>query len=54
MTIRDDGAGGADPARGSGLSLLLQCVHDCGGTLSINSPVGGGTTIVVVIPTVSL
>jgi signal transduction histidine kinase len=40
---RDDGVGGADPSRGSGLIGLADRVEALGGTLRILSPVGGGT-----------
>ncbi|GLY84634.1 hypothetical protein Airi02_025630 [Actinoallomurus iriomotensis] len=50
LTVRDDGVGGADPSRGSGLIGLTDRVEAIGGTISILSPKGGGTTIVVEIP----
>jgi signal transduction histidine kinase len=50
MAIRDDGVGGADPVRGSGLVGLRDRVEALGGQLDVESPVGGGTTLVVVIP----
>ena len=45
VEVRDDGSGGVDPARGSGLSGLADRVSALGGTLEIDSPVGAGTTI---------
>jgi signal transduction histidine kinase len=48
--VRDDGSGGARPARGSGLSGLADRVSALGGTLEIDSPVGVGTTIRARIP----
>ena len=48
--MRDDGAGGADPARGSGLTGLRDRVEALGGTIEIISPVGAGTSLVVRIP----
>jgi signal transduction histidine kinase len=42
---RDDGSGGADPARGSGLTGLLDRVEASRGTLTITSPPRGGTTL---------
>ena len=45
VTIDDDGHGGADPARGSGLRGLADRVAAVGGTLSVESPAGGGTRI---------
>ena len=50
VTVRDDGAGGADPARGSGLTGLRDRVEALGGTIEITSPVGAGTSLVVRIP----
>jgi hypothetical protein len=50
ISIRDDGVGGADPARGSGLIGLTDCVDAVGGTLTVLSPVGGGTTMQIELP----
>ena len=50
LAIRDDGIGGADPARGSGLTGLSDRIEAVGGTLHITSPVGGGTTLLIEIP----
>jgi signal transduction histidine kinase len=50
VSIRDDGLGGADPARGSGLIGLTDRVQALGGTLSVLSPAGQGTTIRVELP----
>jgi signal transduction histidine kinase len=50
VEVRDDGCGGAHPARGSGLSGLTDRVSALGGTLEIESPVGVGTTIRARIP----
>ena len=50
VDVRDDGSGGVDPARGSGLSGLADRVSALGGTLEIDSPVGVGTTIRARIP----
>ncbi len=51
VTIRDDGVGGADPARGSGLIGLIDRVEALGGTLTVESPRGGGTSLRVSLPT---
>jgi len=48
--VNDDGVGGADPARGSGLVGLRDRVEAFGGTLNIQSPVGAGTTLQVELP----
>ena len=50
LTVRDDGTGGADPARGSGLTGLRDRIEALGGTLDVASPVGGGTTLLIEIP----
>ena len=49
--VRDDGAGGADPDRGSGLIGLIDRVQALGGAISITSPPGDGTTLRVDLPT---
>jgi signal transduction histidine kinase len=51
ISIRDDGAGGADPARGSGLIGLTDRVDALGGTIEVTSPAGQGTTLRVTLPT---
>jgi signal transduction histidine kinase len=50
LAIRDDGVGGADPIRGSGLVGLTDRVEALGGKLEIASPAGGGTSLRVTIP----
>ncbi|MGF1426027.1 sensor histidine kinase [Kitasatospora sp. LaBMicrA B282] len=50
IVIRDDGIGGADPSRGTGLIGLRKRAASVDGTLSISSPVGGPTVIVVELP----
>ncbi|GAA2402900.1 sensor histidine kinase [Nonomuraea africana] len=50
MEIGDDGKGGADPARGSGLTGLADRLAVVGGRLSLSSPAGGPTTMRVEIP----
>ncbi len=50
LSIHDNGLGGADPARGSGLAGLKDRVEALGGTLDLISPVGHGTSLVVTIP----
>jgi signal transduction histidine kinase len=50
LSIRDDGMGGADPARGSGLIGLCDRVRALGGSIEISSPRGAGTAILVVLP----
>jgi len=48
--VRDDGIGGADAARGSGLRGLADRVAAVDGTLEVESPPGEGTTLRVRIP----
>ncbi len=50
VTVSDDGVGGADPAEGSGLSGLADRVEALGGSLTVDSPGGGGTCVTAVIP----
>jgi signal transduction histidine kinase len=50
LSIRDDGAGGADPGRGSGLLGLRDRVEALRGTIEIASPPGEGTSLLVEIP----
>jgi signal transduction histidine kinase len=50
LAIRDDGIGGADAARGSGLVGLSDRVAALGGTLHVTSPTGDGTTLLIEIP----
>ncbi|WP_234317896.1 sensor histidine kinase [Streptomyces rimosus] len=50
VAVADDGRGGADPARGTGLRGLTDRVTAAGGTLHIVSPVAGGTRITMELP----
>jgi signal transduction histidine kinase len=50
VSVRDDGVGGADPARGSGLIGLTDRIEVFGGTMKLDSPSGGGTTLVAQLP----
>jgi signal transduction histidine kinase len=50
VTIADDGRGGADPREGSGLQGLVDRIGAVGGTLTIDSPPGGGTVLRARIP----
>ena len=49
--LHDDGAGGAETGRGSGLSGLTDRVEAVGGHLEITSPAGEGTRIRARLPT---
>lgn len=48
--IGDDGVGGADPAAGTGLRGLADRVESLGGTLTVDSRPGEGTTVVATLP----
>jgi signal transduction histidine kinase len=48
--ITDDGVGGADPSRGTGLRGLRDRVEALGGTLTVESSPGHGTRLSVEIP----
>jgi signal transduction histidine kinase len=50
LSIRDDGIGGADPSRGSGIIGLKDRVEALGGTISVLSPPGHGTALHVQLP----
>ena len=50
MRVRDDGRGGADFGRGSGLLGLKDRVEALGGQLWLHSPPGEGTTLQVQLP----
>ncbi|MER7842822.1 sensor histidine kinase [Kitasatospora sp. NPDC096077] len=52
LVIGDDGVGGADPSRGTGLTGLRKRAASVDGTLSVLSPLGGPTTITVELPCV--
>jgi len=50
LEVTDDGVGGADAARGSGLAGLAQRVSTVDGRLDVSSPPGGPTTVTVELP----
>jgi signal transduction histidine kinase len=50
LEVRDDGIGGVDPRRGSGILGLTDRVEALGGTISITSPLHAGTTLSVRLP----
>jgi PAS domain S-box-containing protein len=50
LTVRDDGVGGADPSRGSGLIGLRDRVAALGGALAVHSEAGFGTVLTAQIP----
>ena len=51
LTVADDGVGGADPVRGSGLRGLVDRVHAVGGRLEVSSTAGRGTRLCTQFPT---
>jgi signal transduction histidine kinase len=51
LTIADDGIGGAELGRGSGLRGLVDRVQAVGGTLDVRSPPGRGTRLSIQLPT---
>jgi PAS domain S-box-containing protein len=53
VTVADDGVGGADASRGSGLRGLADRVEALGGRLEVSSPQGGGTTLRATLPCLS-
>jgi signal transduction histidine kinase len=50
IIITDDGVGGADPARGTGLAGLARRAESVDGTFEISSPEGGPTMLTVDLP----
>jgi signal transduction histidine kinase len=50
ISVRDDGVGGADPSLGSGLLGLIDRVEALGGTITVTSPPGQGTSMVLELP----
>ena len=50
IEVTDDGVGGADPARGSGLRGLADRVHALDGTFVVESQPGAGTRLTARIP----
>jgi signal transduction histidine kinase len=50
IEISDDGVGGADGVRGSGLRGLEDRVAAVGGRLRVDSPAGGGTVLAAELP----
>ena len=50
VVVIDDGVGGADPSRGSGLAGLEDRIAAAGGDMRVTSPPGGGTTVQVRLP----
>ncbi|OAX63427.1 hypothetical protein A5N15_03845 [Rothia kristinae] len=53
MQVHDDGQGGADAARGSGISGLDERAQALGGSVTVDSPVGGPTVLRLWLPLVA-
>jgi PAS domain S-box-containing protein len=50
LVVRDDGVGGADPEGGSGLTGLRDRIEALGGTLTLTSVAGEGTSLWATVP----
>ncbi|WP_157253936.1 sensor histidine kinase [Nonomuraea typhae] len=50
ITVEDDGMGGADPAKGSGLAGIERRLAAFDGVLAVHSPPGGPTTVTMNVP----
>lgn len=50
VVVADDGVGGADPSRSSGLRGLCDRIEALGGSLAVDSPPGGGTRVMAALP----
>jgi len=53
IAVTDDGRGGADPQRGTGLAGLQERVQGLGGRFQLVSPAGGPTSLFVELPCAS-
>jgi signal transduction histidine kinase len=53
ITVGDDGRGGADPARGTGLAGVSRRLATFDGRLAVSSPVGGPTLVTMELPCAS-
>jgi len=52
LTVSDDGVGGADPARGTGLRGIARRLAAFDGTMTVSSPPGGPTVVTMELPCV--
>jgi signal transduction histidine kinase len=50
LSVVDNGQGGADASIGSGITGLVDRVEALGGTIEVESPLGGGTAVRVKLP----
>jgi signal transduction histidine kinase len=53
LAVSDDGIGGADPSRGTGLHGIARRLSAFDGTLAVESPPGGPTELAMVLPCAS-
>ncbi len=53
VTVHDDGVGGVDASRGTGIAGIRARVHAVDGSFALSSPQGGPTTLVVEVPRLS-
>jgi signal transduction histidine kinase len=50
VTVHDDGVGGVDPSKGTGIAGIRARINAVDGTGTVSSPPGGPTTIIVQVP----
>ena len=50
ISVRDEGGGGADPARGTGLRGIERRLDAFDGVLAVTSPAGGPTVATLEVP----
>jgi len=50
LVVEDDGSGGADVSRGTGLRGLRDRLEALGGSLAVTDRVAGGTSLVATLP----
>jgi signal transduction histidine kinase len=50
VEVGDDGIGGADPTRGSGMTGVMRRLRAFDGTMMVSSPVGGPTIVTLEVP----
>jgi signal transduction histidine kinase len=50
VTVHDDGGGGIDPSKGTGIAGIRARVNAVDGLLTLTSPPGGPTTMIVEVP----
>ena len=50
VTVHDDGVGGIDASKGTGIAGIRARVNAVDGTFTVTSPAGGPTTLIAEIP----